>query len=262
MDANPGVRELATCGALLLHGSLTIGIDDPRADIDLWVLAADGDAVEFDRRTGTRFVEFKTPHRHGHFQVESLEAFRRRVSACDFQLLSELRYAHALSDPTGAGAELVREARKPMGDDVRLAWFRYHYAEMRSEHRGCDNCIDRNDPVGLLIGATRTLENALRAAMILDREPYRYAKWLARMAARGPTGAKVAPLVDDAVRLISSGALLLPGPEAAHPLTAKFKQLRVTLIDAAQSSGIDGPWLREWWLHIDKARRGVEGIRW
>ena len=28
------------------------------------------------------------------------------------------------------------------------------------------------------------------------------------------------------------------------------------------AAGIDEPWLREWWLHIDKARRGIDDVTW
>src|SRR5690349_2145739 len=83
--------------ALILHGSLTIGIDDPHADLDLWVMSDDAAVEKFDREAGTRFIEFNSP-RKGHFQIESIDAFRRRMSACDFELISELRHAHLIRD--------------------------------------------------------------------------------------------------------------------------------------------------------------------
>ena len=217
---------------------------------------------------GACFIEFAAP-RKGHFQVESVEDFRRRVSACDFELISELRHAVALADPAQVATDLLAEARKPMRDDVRLAWFRYHYVEMRGDHRSCDNAINRSDGgapgehrFALLGGITRTLQHALRAAMVLDREPYRYGKWLAKMAAQTPTGAKLLPLVDEAMTRIGAGALDQPGPEESHPLTLNLKAIRRTLIDAARAGGIDEPWLSEWWLAIDKARHGVRGVTW
>jgi hypothetical protein len=133
---------------------------------------------------------------------------------------------------------------------------------MRGEHRGCDNSVERSNPAALLMCVSPTIQNALQAAMILDREPYRYSKWLMRMAERGPTGAKIVPLVNDAIWLISAGALLDPGPERDHRLSKKLREIRQILIDSAHAAGIDEPWLTEWYLHIDKARRGVHDVRW
>ncbi len=249
--------------ALLLHGSLTIGIDDPHADIDLWVLTDDASVEAFEQAAGTRFIEFHSP-RKGHFQIQSTDAFRQRMSACDFELISELRRAQVVRDDNDReGGKLIEEARKRMTDEVRFAWFRYHYVEMRGEHRGCDNSVERSNAPALLMCVSRTIQHAMQAAMILDREPYRYSKWLTRMAERaGPTGAKVVPLVNDAVWLISAGALLDPGPEREHRLSLKLREIRAALIDAARAGGIDEPWLTDWWLHIDKARRGVHDVRW
>ena len=41
-----------------------------------------------------------------------------------------------------------------------------------------------------------------------------------------------------------------------------MKSVRRPLVEAARAGGIDGPWLAEWWLHIDNARRGVEDVEW
>jgi hypothetical protein len=258
---HPLIAGIADRCAIVLHGSRTIGIDDDCADWDVWLLTDDATAAQFERAAGTRFVDFNPPR--GHFQVEPLADLRRRLKACDFPLISELRYAQAIADPASLATDLLALARQPMRDAVRLTWFRYHYVEMRSDHRTCDNPIDRgDDPVALLIGVANALQHALRAAMVLDGEPYRYSKWLTRMAARTPTGAKVVTLVERATRLIGSGALDLPGPEAQHPLTLQLRLIRQTLIDAAVAAGIDEPWLRQWWLHIDKARRGIDDVTW
>ncbi|MEO6436281.1 MAG: hypothetical protein ABIP55_11060 [Tepidisphaeraceae bacterium] len=262
LRAHPAVAALLDRSALLLHGSTTIGIDDPLADWDLWVLTDMESWRDFDREHGTRFIEFRSV-RKGHFQIEPIDAFRHRVARCDFQLISELRHALVLSDPRGIAAGILADSCKPMSEQVRRAWFCHHYVEMRGEHRACDNAIDRGGHAfAVLLGATRALEHALQAAMILDGEPYRYGKWLTTMAARTPTGAGIVPLVHDAMRLIASGAIDHPGPEAAHPLTLMLKEIRRVLIDAARAAGIDEPWLNEWWLHIDKARDGVRDVTW
>jgi hypothetical protein len=178
-------------------------------------------------------------------------------------LISELRHGVVMSDPAGIAADLLSEARKPMSDAVRRAWFRYHYVEMRGEHKACAGSVDQpHNPAAVMIGVAKTIEHALRAAMIIDRRPYRYSKWLAPLAARTPTGAKVVPIVSDAIAVIESGALRRPAPAAAHPLILKMKRLRDPLIDAARAAGIDGEWLSKWWLHIDTSRAGVREVTW
>jgi hypothetical protein len=179
------------------------------------------------------------------------------------ELISELRYGVTIADPTGAATELLRGARKPMTDAVRHAWFRYHYVEMRSDHRACDGSVDQHDnSAATLIAVGKTIQHAMQAAMVIDREPYRYSKWLAPLAARTPTGAKIVPLVNEAIRLIETGALQDHTPEAAHPLILALRRLRDPLIDAAHAAGIDERWLSKWWLHIDTARGGIRQVSW
>jgi hypothetical protein len=262
LENQPLLTTLLERAALLLHGSLTLaGADDEFCDIDLWLIASADDAASFDQQIGSRFVQFKIS-RDGHFQVESVTAFQQRVNRCDLQLIAELSDAVVLSDPAQIATHLLASARKPMPEAVRFAWFRYHYIEMRSEHRGCDGAISRGHPIPLLLTIARTLQHAMQAAMVLDRRPYRYGKWLAWMAEQTPTGAKVVPLVNDVLHLVESGALRHPGPEATHPLTQAIKRIRITLIESACAAGIDAPWLTEWWLHIDKGRQGIHQVSW
>jgi hypothetical protein len=268
LDALPGlfatyplVAQLVERSALVLHGSTTIGMDDHWSDWDFWLLTDVDSANRFDAAQRARFVDFGTP-RKGHFQVETIDDLRARVAQCDMQLISELRYAVVITDPHGMATELIAQAKNPMSDAVWLAWFRYHYVEMRSEHRTCLGAMERGNASALLIGVSRAIQHALQAAMVLDREPYRYSKWLAPLAAKLPTGSKVVPLVEEAISLIDRGALRIPGPENAHPLTHVLRLIRTTLIDAAVANGIDEPWLREWWLYIDKARNGIHDVSW
>ena len=102
---------------------------------------------------------------------------------------------------------------------------------------------------------TATISHALRAAVVLDGEPYPYVKWLAAAAARRPTGARVGALVNELLELLATGALPIPGPEREHPLNVKLRQIRNLLIAAARSRGIDGPWLQRWYLHLDMRQR-------
>jgi hypothetical protein len=148
-----------------------------------------------------------------------------------------------------------------MSDAVRQAWFAHHYIEMRSEHRACDNPIDRGDASALLLAMSACISHALRAAIVLDGEPYPYVKWLAAAAARTPTGARVAALVNELLDLLAAGALRMPGPERDHPLNVKLREIRKVLIAASRAHGIDGPWLEHWYLHLDMRQR-IGDARW
>jgi len=263
LAAHPQVAAVVDRSCLLLHGSRTIGTARATSDWDLWVLTDDATHAAFAAEHGTRFINFAADGRVGHFQLKSVAALARQVAACDLELISELRYGIVIAGSPAVAVELLRAARKPMSDAVRHAWFRYHYVEMRSDHRACDGSVDQQDnPAATLIAVAKTVQHALQAAMVIDREPYRYSKWLAPLAARTPTGARIVPIVNEAIELIETGALRDHSPEAAHPLILSLRRLRDPLIDAARNAGIDEEWLTKWWLHIDTARDGIHDVSW
>lgn len=262
LEEHPVLKAAATEAAAVMHGSTTYGVDDPYSDLDVWLLVTEEGARAIDMAAGTRFFDFKLEGKPGHFTVELASDFAERVRRCDFPLIAELRSAQVLADPDGRAASLIALARRPMPEAVRRAWFCYHYVEMRSEHRACDNPIERGDAVAVLQAMTQTLSHALRAAMVLDGEPYPYVKWLAHAAFATPTGRRLAPAVTGLLDLLAQDALRAPGPEAQHPITHALREIRRLLVEAAQERDLDAPWLREWWLVIDQARRGMREVRW
>jgi hypothetical protein len=177
-------------------------------------------------------------------------------------LIYQLRCAEIMTDPSGSANELVELASRPIRREVCEAFFFHHYVEMRGEHRACDNPIERNDPVALLMFLPKTLGHALRAAMALDGEPYPYDKWLYRAAQETPTGKKVAPHVGCVVSLLAEGALRLGGPEKKNPISLELRAMREVLVNAAREKGLDAPWLTEWWLYMDQAREALRRARW
>ena len=237
---------------VLLHGSTTAGVDDAVSDLDVWVLPPTDHAP--------KFIEFKLDGKPGHFNIESRCDFEARVRRCYLPLIYELRRAIPLQADDDWGERLQSLARQPMSAAVRAGWFAYHYIEMRGEHRACDNPIYRNDAVALLLALQPTLAHALQAAMVLDSEPYPYSKWLPTSAATTPTGRAIAPLVADVIDLLGTG-VLRQGPAEQHPLDVKLKQIRQQLIDAARHAGLDGPWLKEWYLHLDLRNR-IHELTW
>jgi hypothetical protein len=46
-----------------------------------------------------------------------------------------------------------------------------------------------------------------------------------------------------------------------HPLNIKLREIRQQLIAAARASGLDAPWLSEWYLHLD-VRDGIRHVAW
>jgi hypothetical protein len=159
--------------ALLLHGSTTRGIDDPYSDLDVWMLVPDPALQAIDAGSETRFFQFELDGKPGHVTVELRDEFDRRLRHCDLPLIAELRLGVVLADgsPDGWGEAIVREACQPMRETVKRAWVRYHYVEMRGEHRAGDNPMERGDPMAVLLATAQTLTHALCAAMTLDGEP-------------------------------------------------------------------------------------------
>jgi len=262
LTRSPVLREALGGAAVLLHGSTTLGIDDDAADLDVWILTTPETLATFDASAPTRLIEFEIDARPGHFTLESKDDFAARIRACDLQLISELRPARIVYDPDEWAAGILRVARRPMNAQVRLAWFRHHYIEMRSEHRAAGDAVERGDALALLQSATAALTHALRAALVLDGEPYPCATWLARAAAATPTGAQVVALAEDVVDLLGTGALRAAGERRAHPLSLKLREVRRVLIDAARAAGIDGVWLDHWPMHLAESRAGVREVAW
>ena len=260
--AHPVLGQVGGDAAAVLHGSTTFGVDDAHSDLDVWLLLSDAALVELDARSATRFFEFELDGKPGHCNAEALDGFARRISSCEMPLLAELRTARVLSDESGAVQALLDVARRPMRDDVRLAWFRYHYVEHRSEQKGTQNAIERGEPHALLQFAPRSIAHALRAALILDGEPYPYDKWLAWSARRHAAGARVEAEASRLFDRLASDALRRPGPEDGHPVRASMLEVRGALVEEARRHGIDEPWLDRWWLDLAQARRGIRELTW
>jgi predicted nucleotidyltransferase len=262
MAEQPILAEFADRAAILLHGSTCRGVDDPFSDLDLYVLLRAGDLAEFDRRSPIRFYEFVLDGKKGHWVAYALEEFVARVERCDMALISELRTSIVLHDRLDGAQPLLDSAKSPMRPEVQRAFFFYNYYQMRNFHRASDNPMERGDGLAVLFSLSQTVAYALRAALILDSEPYPYEKWLRREALRHPTGGKLAPHVDAILDAIARDALRLTGPERQNPLSQQARQMRQILIDAARANGIDEPWLIQWWLYISQAERAIKDVTW
>lgn len=228
---------------ILLHGSTARGVEDAFSDVDVWIFPPVQSASEF--------IEFTVGERMGQAQIETRSTFETRIRRCDFPVIFELRHAILLSDPDGWGKAVLSLARREMSTDVRAAWFAYHYIEMRNDHRSIDNPIERGDTRSVLLSLAPTLAHALRAAMVLDLQPYPYTKWLPTEAARTPTGGQIVPRIDEIIDLLGAGALRERGPVTQHPINSQLEEIRHRLVTGARSAGLDGRYLTEWYMCLD-----------
>jgi hypothetical protein len=257
------LRGVVEDGALVLHGSTMLGVDDEFSDLDVWLLIPQSRLAEVDALSPTRFFPFELEGKGGHVNVHAIEEFEGRLTGCDLPLIAELRLAELLIPSDGLPVEeLLGRAKSEMPNDVRLAWFQYHYLFMRQAHRALDNPIERGHSATVLFGVSATIEHALQAALVLDGVPYPYVKWLHHAAERSPTGQKIVPLVREMLILLANDGLSHPGPERDHPLSLKLREIRNTLISAAREAGIDETWLETWWLSIDGTRERARCLSW
>jgi hypothetical protein len=259
---HPALSKFDGRSSIILHGSTTMGIDDPFSDLYLWLLLPGDLVAAFDRLSPTRFVAFQLDGKEGHLNVTAVEEFADRLNRCDMDLIYQLRLAAILADGTGQAARLQQAANLPMRKEVRDALFLWHYTEMRGEHRACDNPMQRIDPPAVLFSLTKTLTHALQAAMLLDGQPYPYDKWLHQAARQTPTGQAVAAVVDRILGLVGEGQLGFSGGEARHPIDLELHDIRRVLMEAARAGGINEPWLEKWWLYMDQARAAFRNVRW
>jgi hypothetical protein len=259
---NPILAPIAGNTAVVLYGSTCRGIDDALSDLDVWLIIPASDLEQLDAASPTRFFEFRLNDKPGHFTAVSAESRLEKMRGCDLTLIAELRNTCIIYDPRNIAGRLIADASRPMSDTVRRAFFQYHYVEFRGDDRAADHPLDRGDPFATISAQTAGLAHALQAAMVLHGEPYPYSKWLFQHATKTPTGRVIAPLVEQWIDLLGNNTLRDRTPSNTHALARKTKEIRLALIDAARTAGIDGPWLNEWWLHIDASRAGKLKVEW
>ncbi|MBL4575536.1 MAG: DUF4037 domain-containing protein [Opitutaceae bacterium] len=242
---------------LIWHGSRARRITDEVADVDLWMVVDDDQLKMVEREAGTNFFVMKVKGVEGHVNLVTADHLVSAFSPVDMATLFELRNCQIVRDRDGFATELRNRSLAAMPDRIREAWFIHHYVRMRSEHRAADNPMFRGDAVAVLFGVSKTLEQALRAAMVLDGKPYPYHKWLHASAKLTPTGRIVAAMTDQAISLMGDGDLRRVGDERDNPLSLKLREIRAVLIEAAKAKGVDGPWPEKWWYHIDSSQRSI-----
>ncbi len=269
LEKHPILKNFQEKASVILHGSITLGFDDPFSDIDLWFLIPEEELIKLELVSETFFFKFEVNSKPGHLNAESIENFSRRFhqlknyyDQCDMDIIFQLRNAGIVIDNKGIGNELIKLACQPMRKEVSDVFFFYHYVEMRSEHRASDNPMERHDPVGVLLSLPKTIAHALRAAMVLDGEPYPYDKWLYYRASQTPTGKKLVPSVKKILDLVAEDNLRFEGSESEHPISQELRVMRRILIEAAQAMGNNSPWLEKWWLYMTQPRDIIKDIHW
>jgi len=269
LEQHPILKNFHEKASVILHGSITLGFDDPFSDIDLWLLIPEEELAEFEVISESLFFEFEVNGKGGHLNAESIEDFSRRFHQLknhydqpDMDIVYQLRNAEVVIDNTGIGNELTNSACQPMRKEVSDEFFFYHYVEMRSEHRACDNPMERHDPIGVMLSLPKVIAHALRAAMVLDGEPYPYDKWLYYAACQTPIGKKFVPSIDKILDFIAEDNLRFKGSESEHPISQELRVIRRILVESAQAKGNFSPWLEKWWLYMTQPRDSIKDIHW
>ena len=269
LKQHPILNNFYENASVILHGSLTLGFDDLFSDIDLWFLIPEEELVEIKNVSESLFFEIEVNKKPGHLNAESIEDFSRCLyqlknyyNQTDMDIVYQLRNAEIVLDKSGRGSELIKVACKPMNKEVGDLFFYFHYVEMRSEHRACDNPMERRDPIGFLLSLPKVIAHALRAAMVLDGQPYPYDKWLYYAASQTPTGKKLVPSIEKILNLIAKDNLRFKGSESDHPISQELRVIRRILVETAQVKGNNSPWLEKWWLFMTQPRDLIKNIGW
>ena len=269
LEEHPILKNFQENASVILHGSTTLGFDEPFSDIDLWFLLPENELTELEGASESLFFDIENDFKPGHLNAESIEDFSKRFhqlknfyNQSDMDIIYQLRNAEIVIDKSGIGNELIKSACKPMRKEVSELFFFYHYVEMRSEHRSCDNPMERHDPVGVSLALTKTIAHSLRAAMVLDSKPYPYDKWLYYAASKTPTGKKLIPSVEKILDYVAQDKLRFKGSEAEHPINQELRVIRRILVESAQVKGNHSPWLEKWWLHMTQLRDLIKDIYW
>jgi predicted nucleotidyltransferase len=269
LDEHSILKNFRDNSLVILHGSITLGFDDPFSDIDLWFLLPEEELTELEKVSESLFFDIEVKEKPGHLNAESIEDFSRRFHQLrnhydqhDMDIVFQLRNSEIIIDKTAIGNELINSACQPMKKEVSDVFFCYHYIEMRGEHRACDNPMERQYPVAILLSLTKAIAHGLRAAMVLDGEPYPYDKWLYYTASQTPTGRKMVPSVSKILDLIAKDYLRFKGSELDNPISQELRVIRKILIESAHSKGNFSPWLEKWWLYMTQALDQIKEIHW
>lgn len=262
LAARPLLAPLRPGWTVLLHGSTAAGVDDAYSDLDLWALVSAANLADLDRRSDLRRVEFDLDGKLGAIEVVSVDELAARLHRCDMPLIAELRSAEVLEDRLEEAEDLLLRARLSMAEDVRRVWFQHHYVQMRSSHRTAIGPLERGDRFAALLAIAETVAHALRAAMVLDGEPYPYDKWLAARATRLPTGRAMTAAVEQVLTAIQAGAHHSMLLARSMGLESAIREIRAIAAQAGRDAGIGGPWLRQWYLYLHQTRSGIETCRW
>ncbi len=163
--------------AVFLHGSTTTGMSDEYTDLDLWMLLPQDIYKDFIKESTVTFFDFELGGRWGHLNIENFEDFEKRIHNCDFPLIYEMKDSYLILDKINAEKTLYKKALAKLPKEIIEAYFLYHYVEARNWQKSCENIMRRQDSVSLLINIPKVLSHALKAAVILEGEPYPYDKW-------------------------------------------------------------------------------------
>ena len=91
LTAHPVLQHSHTSASVILHGSLTLGIDDPYNDIDLWRLLLEGQLSALDDLSSIRFFSFELDGKPGHINAHPAAEFEQSIRECNMDTIYQLR---------------------------------------------------------------------------------------------------------------------------------------------------------------------------
>ncbi|MFH1005940.1 MAG: DUF4037 domain-containing protein [Candidatus Latescibacterota bacterium] len=256
------LTALSSSACVVLHGSTTRNVDDGCSDLDFYLLLDDAGLALFDSACATRFVDVSIDGKAGHLNPILFDDVRSAFAQPDLETIYELQHAVPVLDPSDRFAALRRRAMEPMSESIRRAALMFNYMEMRRFHRSADNPLDRHDELAALSNVVDTINSAIRCAIILDGRAYPYAKWLYVAASGLPMGALVLEQVDHILHLIRTNPSALKGPERDNEISKSLRRMRTAIVDRAKATGIDEPWLTQWWHFFAEQKSVFDGVAW
>lgn len=256
------LSALGDDSCVVMYGSTTRNVDDPSSDLDFYLLLDDEGAARFDSISECRFVDLIINGKPGHLNVTPFADVENAFAKPHLETIYELQHAVPVLDPSGRFTRIADRARLPMHEALRRAALLFNYVEMRSYHRSADNPMNRNDKLSALSGVIETINYSIRCALVIDGRAFPYTKWLYVAAAGSPTGSLLLEGVDRILHLVQTDATSLMGPEKENAISSQLRQIRAIIVDCAKASGIDEPWLNQWWHFFDAQRTAFDGIEW
>lgn len=247
----PNASIVADNGGIVFHGSITAGIDDKYTDLDMWLIINSNTYSDFIAKNG-HFFDFEIEKKWGHINIENLELFKHRVLNCDFPLIYELRNSYFIQGNKDV-LSVYKTSQKEIRKEITENHFLYNYALARNWQKSLENVLRRDDKVSLLLTISRFIEYTLKAAIIINREPYPYKKWLHYAANKIDSCSSLVNEIYLLIDIIEQKGFLGDKKDIEDNVLFKsMENIKISLKDLATQNNIESPIIEKWYLYIEQ----------